>query len=85
MTEEKKQKEVKVYSTETCPYCVTLKSYLDEHNIAYQEIDVGKDQQAAQEMIDKTGQMGVPVADIDGEIIIGFDKERINQLLGIQE
>ncbi len=85
MTEEKKQPEIKVYSTPTCPYCVTLKAYLDEHNFAYQDIDVGSDTQAAQEMIDKTGQMGVPVTEINGEIIIGFDKPRINKLLGIEE
>ncbi len=85
MTQENTQPNIKVYSTEACPYCVSLKSYLDEHNIPYQAIDVGSDKQAAQEMIDKTGQMGVPVIDIDGEVIIGFDKERINQLLGIEE
>ncbi len=85
MPEEKSQSEIKVYSTEACPYCVSLKSYLDEHNISYQEIDVGSDKKAAQEMIEKSGQMGVPVIEINGEVIIGFDKERINQLLGITE
>ncbi|MFH1460890.1 MAG: glutaredoxin domain-containing protein, partial [Patescibacteria group bacterium] len=69
----------------TCPYCVTLKAYLDEKGFKYEDIDVAENKEAAQEMIDKSGQMGVPVSDIGGEIIIGFDKEKINQLLNIKE
>lgn len=75
---------VKVYSTPVCPYCVTLKGYLKSHNIQFEDIDVSKDQQAAQDMIAKSGQMGVPVVDIDGQIVVGFDKEKINQLLKIE-
>ena len=75
--------EVKVYSTNSCPYCVQLKSYLDENEIQYENIDVGVDKQAAQEMIDKSGQMGVPVVDIDGEIIVGFKRDIIAGKLGI--
>ncbi len=59
------------------------KDFLKEHNINYAEIDVGADREKADEMIKKSGQMGVPVIEIDGEIIIGFDKKRISELLGI--
>ena len=76
-------KKVIVYSTATCPWCVRAKQFLKENNIEFQNLDVSNDQLAADEMMAKTGQMGVPVLDIDGEIIIGFDKERIKQLLGL--
>ena len=76
---------VKVYSTPTCPYCVTLKEYLKEHNIEFKDIDVSQDEKARDQMIDKSGQMGVPVVDIDGEIVIGFNKEIIKNLLKITD
>ncbi|MEK6714932.1 MAG: glutaredoxin family protein [Candidatus Omnitrophota bacterium] len=76
-------KTVKVYSTSTCPYCIRAKQFLTENNIQFENIDVSADHAKAQEMIKKSGQMGVPVLDIEGEIIIGFDKERIKQALGI--
>ena len=76
-------KSVKVYSTSTCPYCIRAKQFLTENNIQFENIDVSADHAKAQEMIKKSGQMGVPVLDIDGEIIIGFDKERMKQALGI--
>jgi len=76
-------KTVKVYSTPTCPYCIRAKQFLKENNITYEDIDVSSDQAAAEEMIRKSGQMGVPVLDINGEIIVGFDKERIKQALGL--
>ncbi len=76
---------VKVYSTKMCPYCVTLKHFLKKHNIKFEDIDVSKDVKAQEEMIKKSGQMGVPVIDIDGEIVIGFDKEKITKLLKINE
>jgi glutaredoxin 3 len=76
-------KSVKVYSTSTCPWCIRVKQFLKENNIEFQNLDVSGDQLAVDEMIAKTGQMGVPVVDIDGEIIVGFDKDRIKQLLGI--
>lgn len=75
---------VKVYSTEICPFCVALKEFLKEQGIDFEEIDVTKDQQAQEEMIEKSGQMGVPVAEIDGKIVVGFDREKISQLLGIK-
>ena len=76
-------KNIKVYSTSTCPYCHMLKGFLKEKNVQFEDIDVGKDAQAASEMIEKTGQMGVPVIDIDGKIIVGFDKEAISNELGL--
>ncbi len=76
--------QVSVYSTPGCSWCVVAKNFLKEHNIAFQEVDVS-DPVKAQEMIDKTGQMGVPVIEIDNQIIIGFDKDRIMELLKISE
>ena len=76
---------VKVYSTITCPYCVTLKEFFKEHNIEFEDIDVSQDEKARDEMIEKSNQMGVPVVDINGEIVVGFDKEKISQLLKITE
>jgi len=75
---------VRVFSTSTCPYCVTLKNFLKEHNIDFLEVDVASDEASQKEMIEKTGQMGVPVIDINGEFIVGFEKEKISQLLGIR-
>ncbi|OGX14796.1 MAG: NrdH-redoxin [Omnitrophica WOR_2 bacterium RBG_13_41_10] len=74
-------KKVKVYSTTTCPFCIRAKQFLKDNNIAFEDLDVGSNQVAAEEMIKKSGQMGVPVIDIDGEIIIGFDKDKIKQAL----
>lgn len=74
---------VRVFSTPSCPYCVALKGFLKEHNIVFEDIDVSKDETAQKEMIEKSGQYGVPVIDVNGEIIVGFNQERINQLLKI--
>jgi glutaredoxin-like YruB-family protein len=76
---------VKVYSTPSCPYCFTLKEFLKEHNIKFEDIDVSKDKSAQDDMIKKSGQMGVPVVEIDGKLIVGFDKEKIVKLLNIKE
>ncbi|MBI2041951.1 MAG: glutathione S-transferase N-terminal domain-containing protein [Candidatus Nealsonbacteria bacterium] len=75
---------IKIYSTPTCPYCITLKEFLKEKGIEFEDVNVGQDVQAREEMINKSGQMGVPVVDIDGEIIVGFDKGKISKLLGIK-
>lgn len=75
---------VKVYGTPTCPYCVRLKQFLKDNNVVFEDVDVAGDQQAGEEMVKKSGQMGVPVLDIEGEIIVGFDKDKIKQSLGIQ-
>lgn len=76
-------KSVTVYSTATCPYCVRAKDYLKANNIEYVDVDVAQDEAAGQAMVEKSGQMGVPVLDIDGEIIVGFDKEKIKNALGL--
>ena len=81
---------IKVYSTPTCVYCNMLKGFLTDNKIEFENIDVSTDQKAGQEMIEKSGQMGVPVSiittdDNKEEVIIGFDKAKISQLLGIQE
>ena len=80
---DKKQPKVRIFSTPACPYCVTLKAFLKENKIEVEEIDVSEDEAGREEMIEKSGQMGVPVVDIDGQIIIGFDKEKISQLLNL--
>lgn len=72
---------VKVYSTPTCPYCVMAKNYLTSKNISYVDIDVSSDRDAAVEMIQKTGQRGVPVLDINGTMIVGFDQSAIERLI----
>ncbi|MFH1779604.1 MAG: glutaredoxin domain-containing protein [Candidatus Micrarchaeota archaeon] len=70
-----------VYSTPTCPWCVRAKEYFTSINQPFQDVNVAEDQAAAQEMIDKSGQLGVPVIDIDGKIIVGFDRVAIDQAL----
>ena len=65
---------IKIYSTPTCPWCKKAKAYLEEKGIAYEGVDVSSDEVAQKEMIEKSGQMGVPVLDIDGKIVVGFDK-----------
>lgn len=74
-------KKVTIYSTPTCPFCIRAKQFLKESNIQYTDIDVSSDQTKAQEMIDRSGQMGVPVIDVDGTIIVGFDKDKIKEAL----
>lgn len=76
--------DIKVYSTNSCPWCVKAKKYLQSKNIDYKDINVSVDRDAAMEMVQKSGQMGVPVLDINGNIVVGFDKDRIDQLLGIK-
>lgn len=72
---------VKVYSTKTCPWCIKLKDFLKDKKIEFEDIDVGADKKAANEMVEKSGQMGVPVSDINGTIIVGFDKDAIEKAL----
>ena len=76
-----KNHQVIVYSTPTCPYCVYAKEYFKENNVPFEDIDVTKDRAKAQEMITKSGQMGVPVIDIDGNILVGFQPETFERLL----
>jgi len=72
---------VKIYSTSNCPYCVMAKEFFKKSNVKYEDIDVGNDEGAAKEMVKKSGQMGVPVIDINGKIIVGFDKPKIMEAL----
>lgn len=76
-------KPVKVYGTISCVYCRMAKEFFKDNKIEYTEKDVSTDEDARNEMIKITGQSGVPVIDIGGEIIIGFDKEKIKELLGL--
>lgn len=75
---------VVVYSTPTCPYCHMAKAFLKEKKIQFTDYDVSQDEDKAREMIEKSGQQGVPVIDIDGKIVVGFDKPKIKELLGIK-
>ncbi|NOR87359.1 MAG: NrdH-redoxin [Bacteroidales bacterium] len=79
----KAQKRVTVYSTPSCSWCTTLKKHLDHHGIKYRDIDISKDSKVAEEMTKRSGQQGVPQTDISGQMIVGFDKNKINSLLGI--
>jgi len=76
---------VKLFVTPSCPYCFTLKEFLKEHNIEFEEVDVSKDEKARDEMIKKSGKLEAPIIEIDGQIVVGFDKEKICKLLNIKE
>lgn len=76
-------KKVKIYSTPSCPYCIRVKQFLKENDVIFEDVDVSTNRDAAEEIVQRSGQMGVPVVDIDGEIIVGFDKEKIKQTLGL--
>lgn len=87
MVEQKsiQQKRARVFSTPVCPYCITLKEFLKSNNIDFEEIDVSVNLEAQKEMVETTGQMGVPVINIGDEWVVGFDREKISKLLGIKE
>jgi len=74
---------VTVYSAPWCGFCHAVKDYLDKKGVKYTEHNIDEDHKAAQEAVDKSGQMGIPVLDIDGKIIVGFDRMKINDALGI--
>ncbi len=74
-----------VYSTPVCPYCQMAKDYLKEKKLDFQEINVAVDTQSAKKMVEKTNQMGVPVIEIDGNCVVGFDKEKIDQLIDLEK
>lgn len=84
MNEVKNQPKVLVFSTPTCSFCNLAKKYFREKGVKFTDIDVSRDQSAARDMVRRSGQMGVPVIDIGGKIIVGFDKPKINSLLGIK-
>ena len=72
---------VKIWTTPTCAFCKKTKEFLKSRNVKYTEIDVSKNQKAAQEMMEKSGQMGVPVTDINGTLVVGFDKSALEKAL----
>lgn len=74
-------KQVTVYSTPVCHYCNQAKEYFKEHDVEFTEHDVAADQEKRQEMVDMTGQMGVPVIRIGDDVVVGFDEEKIGELL----
>ena len=80
--------EVKIYTTPTCPFCHKAKAFFKEHNIEYKDFNVQEDEKARDEMMEKSGSMSVPVIDIDGEIIVGFDdeaKQKVKKALHMEE
>ena len=82
--DDKPQKRVTVYTTPTCPWCTTVKNFLRKHGVRYTEVDVASDQNAAQAMVSKSGQQGVPQTEINGEMVIGFDQSKLNRLLELK-
>lgn len=74
---------VTVYTTQSCPWCVRVKNYLRQMNVPFKEVDVGRDHAAAMDLVRRTGQTGVPQLNIDGHYVIGFDKPKIDRLLGL--
>ncbi|MGC9605749.1 MAG: glutaredoxin family protein [Minisyncoccia bacterium] len=77
-------KEVTIYSTPTCVYCNMAKSFFKANGLDYKDFNVATDLEKRKEMIDKTGQMGVPVIDIGGQIVVGFDEQKLRAALGIK-
>ncbi len=85
MADEKKaQPRVIVFSTPTCTYCNAAKRYFRDHGVKFKDVDVSRDMTAARDMVRRSGQQGVPVIDIGGKIVVGFDRGKINQYLGIK-
>ena len=80
---EKPAKRVTVYSTPTCSWCNTLKTWLGKNNIRYTDIDISKDQRAAEDLVRRSGQQGVPQTDVNGRIVVGFDQAKLSELLEI--
>jgi glutaredoxin-like YruB-family protein len=77
-------KKVLIYSTPTCGYCNAAKDYMKEKGIEYTEFNVASDLERRKEMVDKTGQLGVPVIDVEGKVIVGFDEAELAETLGIK-
>lgn len=77
-------KKITIYTTPTCMYCRAAKEFFKENNVAYEEFDVATNAEKREEMIKKSGQMGVPVIYVGDEMVVGFNKEKLSQLLGIQ-
>ncbi|HLG23543.1 MAG TPA: glutaredoxin domain-containing protein [Candidatus Nanoarchaeia archaeon] len=82
-TTKNEKSEVKVYTTNMCPWCIKTKEFLKENNIKYKDFNVNENDRARNEMFEKSGQFGVPVIDINGSIIIGFDRNALKKVLKI--
>lgn len=78
-------KTVLMYTTPTCQYCKMAKDFFGEKGVEYTEFDVSVDEAKRSEMVEKSGQMGVPVIDVEGEIVVGFDQPKLRELLSIAE
>jgi len=74
-----------LYSTPTCVYCKMTREFFKQHNVAYEEKDVAEDEKAREEMIQKSGQLGVPVIDVGGDIVVGFDKAALSEFLNAKK
>jgi glutaredoxin-like YruB-family protein len=74
---------VLVFTTPTCPWCVRAKSYLTQRQVRFREVDVSRDPAAARDLVRRTGQVGVPVVEVDGQPVVGFDRQKIDRLLGL--
>ena len=83
MTNDKKTKQVNIYSTPTCVFCVAAKNYFNDHGVKYTEYNVASDLEKRKEMVEKSGQLGVPVISIGDEVVVGFNEPRLQELLGI--
>ena len=79
----KKYPRVILFTTPTCMYCRSAKQYLRQQGVSFKDVDVSRDQAAARDMVRRSGQQGVPVIDIGGKIVVGFDRPKIDRLLGI--
>jgi len=82
--EGKVAKRVTVYSTPTCSWCNTLKSWLRKNHVQFTDIDISRDERAAQDLVQRSGQQGVPQTDINGQIVVGFNQAKLQELLEIQ-
>ena len=76
--------DVTIYTTPTCVYCKAVKEFFEEHNVEHEEKNVAEDEQAREAMIEKSGQLGVPVIDVKGSIVVGFDEKKLAELLGVK-
>jgi glutaredoxin-like YruB-family protein len=83
-TGDDKQKNVTVYTSPTCTYCNSLKTYLQKNQVHFREVDISKNPEQAQQLVSRTGQQGVPQTEINGKFVVGFDTVKLNQLLEIQ-
>jgi len=79
----KSKQKVKLYTTSTCPWCMKTKEFLKANNVKYEEVNVGLKEKERNEMFEKSGQFGVPVTDVNGTVIVGYDKEALKKALGL--